>query len=241
MDNSNSFIPEILKNDNMISVERAINIYHLLCRAIYLNVKGEVVELGCNAGLTSILIQKTLNQHKCKKRLYVYDSFEGLPEKHQKDGKTVFKKGKCKTSRNKFVENFKKFDLKLPKIHEGWFRDTLSRKLPNKICFAHLDGDFYSSIKESLENIYNRLERGAIVVIDDYCDPEINCKMNKNFKNYNFSFLKHSERIKKLPIVNNPNILPGVKKACDEFFKDKNEKVEVIFGGFYPHGYFCKK
>ena len=78
----------------------------------------------------------------------------------------------------------------------------------------HLDGDFYSSIIESLTYVYPKLSKGAIVVIDDYCDPEIH---NVN------------------------NILPGVKKACDEFFKDKKEKVDVLIAGCESHGYFRKE
>ena len=85
--------------------------------------------------------------------------------------------------------------------------------MPKKISFAHLDGDFYSSILESLIYVYPNLSKGAIVIIDDYCDPKI-----------------HD--------VN--NILPGVKKACDEFFEDKKEKVGVLLAGGETHGYFRK-
>ncbi len=52
-----------------------------------------------------------------------------------------------------------------------------------------------------------------MVVIDDYCDPAVH---------------------------NVHNILPGVKQACDEFFKDKPEKVSVLIAGCQSHGYFRK-
>ena len=41
--------------------------------------------------------------------------------------------------------NFRPHSLELPKIHKGWFQDTLPSSLPDKICFAHLDGDLYDS------------------------------------------------------------------------------------------------
>ena len=34
--------------------------------------------------------------------------------------------------------------------------------------------------------------------------------------------------------------LPGVKKACDEFFVGKPEKVHYIYSGPYSHGFFHK-
>jgi O-methyltransferase len=197
----------------MISIEQAMNIYHLLAQTIIMEVPGDIVELGCFEGITTILMQKTLDQHKSDKKIHVYDSFQGLPDKTEKDGKTKFKKGFCLTTKEKLIENFKKFKAKQPHIHEGWFKDTLPTQLPDKISFAHLDGDFYSSIMESLTYVYPKLSKNAIVVIDDYCDPSKN---------------------------NTNNILPGVKKACDDFFKGKKEKVHVLIAGNRTHGYFKK-
>ncbi len=196
-----------------VNVEQAINIYHLLSQTILLNIPGDVVELGCYEGITSILMQQTLEQFGSTKKLHVYDSFEGLPKKSRQDGKSNFYAGGLKTQKENLILNFKKHKTKLPAIHVGWFSDVLQKDLPNKISFAHLDGDFYSSILDSLTYVYPRLSKRAVVVIDDYCDPKI---LNVN------------------------NILPGVKRACDEFFKDKEEKVSVLVADCESHGYFRK-
>ncbi|MCH7641610.1 hypothetical protein IID22_05445, partial [Patescibacteria group bacterium] len=42
------------------SIEQGMNIYHLLVQTILLKIPGDVVELGCFDGTTSILMQKTL-------------------------------------------------------------------------------------------------------------------------------------------------------------------------------------
>jgi O-methyltransferase len=89
--------------------------------------------------------------------------------------------------------------VELPTAHPGWFRETLPKELPQKICFAHLDGDFYDSIIESLEH--------------DYCDPSV---LERN------------------------NILPGAKKACDDFLAGKPEKMTVLIAGPEAHAYFRK-
>ncbi|CAN5208822.1 hypothetical protein BH09PAT1_BH09PAT1_5960 [soil metagenome] len=211
--------PRFDSKENMLdgdwsNLEQTINIYHLLTQIVLLNIPGDIVELGSFDGTTSILMQKTLDQLQSDKKIHVYDSFEGLPEKSDNDGGTGFFAGSCKTQKENLIRNFKKHKTKLPIIHEGWFSDTLPKGLPNKISFAHLDGDFYSSILESLVYVYPKLSKGAIVVIDDYCDPKVRD-------------------------VN--NILPGVKKACDEFFKDKEEKVGVLLAGCETHGYFRKQ
>lgn len=195
----------------MTNVEQAINIYHLLVRIIEGQVEGDIVELGCHAGTTAVLLRKTLDEFKVDKSFHVYDSFKGLPAESKFDG--GWKEGMLATSKESLIENFQLHNAELPIIHVGWFSDTLPEQLPEKVAFAHLDGDFYSSIKESLFYVYPKLSKGAIVVVDDYCDPTI------------------------LPVN---NILPGVKKACDEFLADKPEQMNVLFAGSECHGYFKK-
>lgn len=207
-------LKENMLQGNMISIEQGINIYHLLCQTIQNNVPGDIVELGCYEGITSILIQKTLDQLKSDKILHVYDSFEGLPDKSEKDDGAFFKKGSLSTTKLNLIGNFNKHRVKQPIIHEGWFKDTLPKELPEKICFAHLDGDFYSSIAVSLEHVYPKLSRNGIVIIDDYCDPQI---------------------------VNIPNNFPGVKKATDEFLMNKPEKIVILIAGNECHAYFKKE
>ena len=215
LQNANNFgSTENMLKGNMINIEQGVNIYHLLMQTILMQIPGDVVELGCFEGITSILMQKTLNQFKAQKKLHVFDSFAGLPKKSKEDGEIIFSAGSLKVTKERLINNFKSYSLQLPIIHEGWFKDTLPHELPNKISFAHLDGDFYSSILESLIYIYPRLATNAVVVIDDYCHSEIH---------------------------NVHNFLPGVKKACDEFFKDKKEQVNVLIAGCQSHGYFRKE
>lgn len=231
----NTFILDILEKEGMMNIEQEMNIYHLLSQIILLKIPGQIVELGCHRGATSAIIQKTLNQYNSCKKIYLYDSFEGLPKKNKKDGKTRFQPGWCSIDENEVCVFFKKINLEVrPIIIKGWFKDTLKKRLPKKICFAHLDGDFYSSIKESLERIYPKLSKGAIVVIDDYFDKKIHKKIERQINSNKYS-KKNGRKIK----IN--NILPGVKRACDEFFKDKKEKPLILVAGEERHAYFRKE
>ena len=104
-----------------------------------------------------------------------------------------------------------------PRAPEYFFRrfnETLPDGLPERIAFAHLDGDYYDSIKVSIEHVYPRLSCGAICLVDDYNDPAVNPR--------------------------GWNLLPGAKKACDEFFADKPEKLVPIYAGRFSHAFFRK-
>ena len=195
------------------NIEQRMNMYHLVSQTIAYNVPGDLVEVGCNEGQSSVLIAKVLKDMNCGKTFHVYDSFEGLPSSRTEDGSS-YKAGDLKTSQDALVSNFRKHGLEPPIIHKGWFENTLKEGLPEKISFAYLDGDFYDSIMTSLRYVYPRLSAGAVCLIDDYCDLEINPAGWNN--------------------------LPGVKKACDEFMFDKPEEICYIYSGAFTHAFFRK-
>jgi len=53
---------------------------------------------------------------------------------------------------------------------KDYFRETLvvKRNLPEKISLLRLYGDWYANTKVCLENLYHLVEKGGIVIIDDY-------------------------------------------------------------------------
>ncbi|MFT3904333.1 MAG: TylF/MycF/NovP-related O-methyltransferase [Niabella sp.] len=119
------------------------------------------------------------------------------------------------------IENFEKDRLKLPNLHKGFFNDTLPAQLPEKICFAHIDcgfgGDKFQHkeiVLFCLEKIYTKMPKGAVCVLMDYFDAT----------------------------TNDPGLdcNPGVKLACDDFFKDKQEVIVSLYGNQISHAYFKK-
>ena len=156
------------------SAETAILI-SLLQQVLAKNIEGDVVELGCYKGDTSILFQRELQ--KADKTLWLYDSFAGLPEKTREDSSAAgdqFKSGELFVTKREVIEKFKRQNLPLPKIKKAFFEDLDPTKdLPEKICFAFLDGDLYTSIKTSLSLIESKMQPGSIIVVHDYNNPEL--------------------------------------------------------------------
>ncbi len=135
-----------------------------------LDLPGDVVEFGCYEGDTSILLADVLRD-KPDKWLYLYDSFEGLPEKTAEDKSADgwrFQAGELKASPDTVRSKFKKYDLPEPVIVKGWFDKLDNSDLPESVSFALLDGDFYNSIKTSLELVAPRIVTGGIIVVHDY-------------------------------------------------------------------------
>lgn len=170
-------------DDPRMNSSRLMNHYHLVTQVLEYGVEGDVVELGTCDGLSTRVIAAVMEWQKSEKNLHLFDSFQGLPEFSQEDRPNHpylregvdhpwAKPGMFAVSPDTLLSNLSLFDLLGTKIVvPGWFEDTVPNELPEKICFAHLDGDLYESIKTSIEGVYPRLSKGAICVIDDYNFP----------------------------------------------------------------------
>ncbi len=183
-----------------IEPDELLVILQELEKTLSLNIRGDVLELGCFAGTTSLFLQRLILELTPKKRLYLYDSFAGLPKKELEDQSAAgqdFIQGELIATKSQLKLNFKKSSLSLKnvKVKKAWFSDLKQKDLPKNICFAFLDGDFYSSIQDSLNLIKDKTSSGAVIIVDDYDNPA----------------------------------LPGAKKATDEFLKlNKNFKLTKI-------------
>lgn len=156
---------------DQVSREELVKILAVLEETLRNNIDGDVVELGCYVGTTTLFLRRLLHKHGSDKVLHAYDSFAGLPPKTNEDASPAgeqFKAGELLAQKSVFIKHFKQAGLALPVIHKAWFGDLTMDDMPEKISFAFLDGDFYGSIHDSLRLVWPRLSKGAIVVVDDY-------------------------------------------------------------------------
>lgn len=140
------------------------------------NLDGDFVELGCYTGTTALFITRLLREQEANNTLHVYDSFDGLPPKVSADNSPAgeqFKVGELKATKQQLIKHFRQAGLPIPKIHKGWFESLTESDMPAKIAFAFLDGDFYTSIQSSLAVITPQLQKGAVILIDDYVNEAL--------------------------------------------------------------------
>lgn len=110
------------------------------------------------------------------KRLWIYDSFEGLPEKSSADNSVLgvdFKGGELMVTKREVKERFLRAGLPVPVIKKGWFSDLSDGDLPEEIAFSFLDGDFYESIRDSLKLVVPKMSEGGVMVVHDYNNPAL--------------------------------------------------------------------
>ena len=168
------------------------------------SIRGDVVELGCYRGAMALWMRAVLDDAgDHARKIRVYDSFQGLPAPGDRDDPTTLADFDLSATPLDVRRLHTRWGRRCPEIFAGWFADTLPVRLPESISFAYLDGDYYSSILVSLEQVVPRLTPGASLIVDDYADTVVN------------------------PAAWNG--LPGVKAACDDYFGAPGS-LTVLFG-----------
>lgn len=147
--------------------------------------------------LTMLLMSRLLGDSAyADRKVFALDSFEGFPEPRGED--VSFRKPQkgewARSPNNSFEyseENLLKiltlagllshppseesaslrdilFDSSRLAIVRGYFETTTLNLATDSIALLHLDGDLYSSVKAPLNNLWQKIQVGGIVVIDDY-------------------------------------------------------------------------
>jgi O-methyltransferase len=178
--------------ETMIGYERLTNLENCIIDVVENNIEGDVIETGVWKGGACILMKYIIKNLSSNKKVFVADSFEGLPvpnsELYPKDfGDMHHKFDELKISLDKVKNNFKKYKLLDDDVIflQGWFKDTLPLiKESQKFSLIRLDGDMYESTMDSLNNLYPKLSSGGYVIIDDFClQPCVDATMDFRSKN----------------------------------------------------------
>ena len=157
-----------VQNHTLCSPRRLTSLMRI-CQ--YLNeskIEGDFVECGTAKGGSAAVISKFLDQ---KRHLWLYDSYEGMPETTEKDGEDAKEWiGKCVASVEDVQEVMNLVSTCRSKytIKKGWFHQTFLDPLPNQIALLHCDADWYESVSIVLETLYPLVSEGGCFVLDDF-------------------------------------------------------------------------
>ncbi|QHT70538.1 hypothetical protein GXP67_29750 [Rhodocytophaga rosea] len=146
-----------------------------LCRN-HSHIEGAVVECGVWRGGMIAAVAEVVGNNRS---YYLFDSFEGLPEVKEIDGEAAKAWQNNKNSPGyydncKAEEMYARQAMQLAKAEQfvtvkGWFSETLPKNnIAGKIAILRLDGDWYESTMDCLENLYDKVITGGIIIIDDY-------------------------------------------------------------------------
>lgn len=134
---------------------------------------GAIVECGTwRGGMAAGMIEYCGKD----KSYYFFDSFDGLPQAKEIDGKIAIELQLDKNYDNCYasLETFKNtidrtgINPNNVKIIKGFFNESFKTFDPPKIAVLRLDADWYESTMLCLEKFWDFVLPGGIIIIDDY-------------------------------------------------------------------------
>jgi hypothetical protein len=141
-------------------------------------VDGDVCEFGIAQGATSALLANEIRA--TDKQLWLFDSFQGLPQPTEKDvlindifglGSIENYAGKMAEPRERVLSRLQSIDFPAgrTRIVAGFVEETIKTAvMPDRVCFAYVDFDFYEPILTALRFLRRHLSVGGTVIVDDY-------------------------------------------------------------------------
>jgi predicted O-methyltransferase YrrM len=171
----------------MTSNERVAVLESALRYVVAQNYPGAFVECGvAKGGSTMAMAYTLLGLGIDDRELYLYDTFEGMPEPDDVDrgrfgeaAQRSWRKRRDASGRSTWINhgldevraNLALTGYPQARLHfvKGKVEETLPAAAPpGAIALLRLDTDWYASTRAELDHLYPKLVRGGIVIIDDY-------------------------------------------------------------------------
>lgn len=172
------------QDENLLHKARSYVLLQYLKQTLKLSndyKKINVVECGVYKGLSSYLMLNSIKEcgYDNRLRYHIFDSFEGLSKRENKDINNEFLPGKSLSNMllhneerilvcplQQVKDNLKKF--KSVNFYKGWVPEKFGEVENLQFSFVHIDLDLYQPIIDSLRFFYPRMIKGGIIILDDY-------------------------------------------------------------------------
>jgi hypothetical protein len=159
---------------------RFLHFEHLL--ELVENVPGDIVECGVGAGKSLFMLGLLTEDRKHPRRLWGFDSFQGLPAPAHEDepdsAPKRIKAGKYAHSeaevRARMISNgISETNLAKRFVFvQGYFPTSFPQYAGKRVALLHLDVDLYQSYKDCLEWFEPKVARGGAITCDEYRQPK---------------------------------------------------------------------
>jgi O-methyltransferase len=157
------------------NLARSLHFQHLA--DLIEDVPGDIVECGVGAGKTLFVLGILSEGGTHVRRVWAFDSFQGLPAAGQEDeperAPKRFRAGKLSTSEETVRTRLTSYGMPRKTLDRiafvpGFFPHSFSTYAGGPIALLHLDVDLYQSYKDCLEFFEPMVVPGGVVAFDEY-------------------------------------------------------------------------
>jgi tetratricopeptide (TPR) repeat protein len=135
------------------------------------NIQGDIVEFGIYQGWWINFLYRTTEDLGLHRRVYGFDSFEGLSDPHPEHDQAFWKKGQYACSLEEVSRNTQAALHPRLKLVKGFFEKSLRSPealVAGKFSYVRIDCDIYLPALDCLNCLGPRMADSAILVFDDW-------------------------------------------------------------------------
>ena len=135
------------------------------------HIEGDLAEFGIFQGGWINLLYDMTQKIGMARRIYGFDSFEGLSDPHPEKDDPFWKKGQYACSLEQVSRNVQAAARPRIKLVKGYFEKSLRSAealVADKFAYVRIDCDIYLPALDCLHYLAPRLSDGAILVFDDW-------------------------------------------------------------------------
>jgi len=159
-----------IKGNTLVDIYRCYELWQLVKKVQSLNPQAAILEVGVWRGGTAGIMAQQLSDIKSNACLYLADTFSGVAKAGAND--SFYTGGEHSDTSQQIVEDVLKNKSRYPnyRILKGIFPEDTAHeiKADEQFGLCHIDVDVYTSAKDILEWVWNKLIPGGVVVFDDY-------------------------------------------------------------------------
>ncbi len=134
-------------------------------------IEGDIAEFGIFEGWWINYLHQATDALGLHRRIYGFDSFEGLSDPHPEHDQAFWKKGQYACSLDQVSRNVQAAARPRLKLVKGFFEKSLrspEAQVVEKFAYVRIDCDIYLPALDCLRYLGPRLSDGAILVFDDW-------------------------------------------------------------------------
>ena len=179
-------IQHIVSPNTMVPQGRVDSLDQCMQIVISNNIGGDFVECGTwRGGLAALMLHHIVNNNLDRK-LYIYDTFEGMPAPGLQDDPRALEKynqtrdgdfsdwcradmATVKNTLRQVTPDVDQYCLLIPGMVEDTLDDYSANSAPS-IALCRVDTDWYDSTKKEFEVLYPKITPGGYMIVDDYSD-----------------------------------------------------------------------
>lgn len=161
-----------IRSYTMCSNARLRGLHRAVRSVVSREIPGDIVECGAARGGSAALMALTLKRLQARRRIWLFDTFEGLPAPTANDPDfeiAALFTGTCIGTVDEVRALFQRLQVSEGvEFVKGLFQDTLPAASLSQIAVLHIDGDWYESVKVCLDQLYDKVAPGGVIQFDDY-------------------------------------------------------------------------